>query len=96
MNKSVVALMMALVTALAMPGVALAGAGGAEFNAAYTTMVDWAEGDLGRLITAGLLITGLAMGIVRQSIMAAVPAIGAGLVFNTGPTVIDAIVGAVI
>ncbi len=54
------------------------------------------SGDLGRLIVAGLLVTGIAMGIVRQSVMAAVPAIAAGLVFATGPTVIDAIVAAVI
>lgn len=92
MNKT----LLALFAVVALPTLALAGTGGAEFNAAYTTLSDWAEGDLGRLITAGLLITGLAMGIVRQSIMAAVPAIGAGLVFNVGPSVIDAVVGATI
>jgi conjugal transfer pilus assembly protein TraA len=92
MNKFLVAIFAVVV----LPGLALAGTGGAEFNAAYTTLSDWATGDLGRLITAGLLITGLAMGIVRQSIMAAVPAIGAGLVFNVGPAVIDAVVAATI
>lgn len=86
----------AFIGVFAFPGLALAGAGGTEFNAAYVTMTDWLTGDLGRLITAGLLIVGLAIGIVRQSVMAAVPAIAAGLVVSVAPTVINAIVTATI
>ncbi len=85
-----------LIAVFALPGMALAGTGGTEFNSAYTTLTDWLSGDLGRLITAGLLIVGLAMGIVRQSVMAAVPAIAAGLVVSVAPTVIGAIVTATI
>ncbi len=75
-------------------GAAVAGTGGTEFTAAYTTLTGWLSGDLGRLLAVGLLIVGLAMGIVRQSIVAAVPAIGAALVVNVAPTIIGAVVTA--
>lgn len=83
-----------LTAALALPSLGMAGTGGTEFNSAYTTMTDWLSGDLGRLIAAGLLIVGLARGIVMQSVMAAVPAIAVGLVVSVAPTVINAIVTA--
>ena len=54
-------------------------------------MRTWATGDLGRLVTVGLLVTGVSMGIVRQSVMAAVPAAGAGLALSLGPGIIEAI-----
>ncbi|MGI9301795.1 MAG: TraA family conjugative transfer protein [Gammaproteobacteria bacterium] len=73
-----------------------AGGGGAEFATAYNQVTGWMTGGLGKLITAALLITGIGMGIVRQSVIAAVPAIAAGLVLTLGPGVIDAIFGAVI
>lgn len=78
------------------PDVSFAGTGGAEFNGAYTTITNWLQGDLGRLIAASLLVVGLVMGVVRQSIMAAVPAIACGLVATVAPTIIGAVVTAVI
>ena len=80
---------------MALPDLALAGADGA-FAPAYTTLTTWLTGDLGRLISASLLVVGLVMGVVRQSIMAAVPAIACGLVATVAPTVINTIVTAVI
>jgi conjugal transfer pilus assembly protein TraA len=79
-----------------LPDLALAGAGGAEFNSAWVTLQSWLTGDLGRVIAAGLLLVGLSIGIVRQSVMAAVPAIASGLALNLAPTIISAIVTAVI
>lgn len=84
------------IACLALPEVSLAGTGGTEFNPAYTTITDWLQGDLGRLIAASLLVVGLVMGVVRQSIMAAVPAIACGLVATVAPTIIGAVVTAVI
>ena len=84
------------VVCLAMPELSLAGTGGTEFNPAYTTITNWLQGDLGRLIAASLLVVGLVMGVVRQSIMAAVPAIACGLVATVAPTIIGAVVTAVI
>lgn len=83
-------------TSVVVPEVSLAGTGGTEFNSAYTTITDWLQGDLGRLIAASLLVVGLVMGVVRQSIMAAVPAIACGLVATVAPTIIGAVVTAVI
>jgi len=80
----------------AVPSSVFAGTGGTEFNGAYTTITDWLQGDLGRLIAAALLVVGLVMGVVRQSIMAAVPAIACGLVATVAPTIIGAVVTAVI
>jgi conjugal transfer pilus assembly protein TraA len=81
---------------VAMPGLSVAGTGGTEFNSAYTTITSWLQGDLGRLIAAALLVVGLVAGVVRQSIMAAVPAIACGLVATVAPTIIGAVVTAVI
>ena len=73
-----------------------AGTGGTEFDTIYNTMVGWMTGTLGRLITIGLLLTGIGMGVVQQSVMAAVPAVAAGLILNAAPGVIGGIVSAVI
>lgn len=86
----------ALFAVALMPAISLAGTGGAEFNGAYTTVTDWLTGDLGRLIAAALLVVGLVMGVMRQSIMAAVPAIACGLVATLAPGIIDTVVTAVI
>ena len=66
-------------------------AGTGDFGDAYERIETWATGDLGRLITVGLLVTGVSMGIVRQSVMAAVPAAGAGLALSLGPGILEAI-----
>lgn len=84
------------IASVVLPDVSMAGTGGAEFNSAYTTITAWLQGDLGRLIAASLLVVGLVMGVVRQSIMAAVPAIACGLVATVAPTIIGAVVTAVI
>ena len=86
-----------VLTALLAPALVLGGGGGTgDFGDAYDQLVQWAEGDLGRVITVGLLVVGLAAGIVRQSVMAAVPAAGAGLALSVGPGIIDTIFGAAI
>ena len=84
-----------VLTAVLMPTLVLAGGGATgDFADAYDTLVEWAEGDLGRIISVGLLVVGLAAGIVRQSVMAAAPAAAAGLALSVGPGIIDEIFGA--
>ena len=96
-SRSTAAALTALVVlTLLVPAMSFAGTGGTEFNVAYTTLTGWLQGDLGRLIAAALLVVGLVMGVVRQSIMAAVPAIACGLVATVAPTIIGAVVTAVI
>ena len=78
-----------IVALLVVPTLVYAGTGGTEFDDVWDELEGWAEGALGRVISVGLLVVGLAAGIVRQSIMAAVPAAGAGLALSIGPGVID-------
>ena len=73
-----------------------AGTGGAEFTDIYTTLEGWATGSLGKVISIGAFLVGIAAGIVRQSIMAVVTGIGTALAVNYSPTVIDSIVQALI
>ena len=79
----------AILAILVVPTMAYAGTGGTEFDDVWDELEGWAEGALGRVISVGLLIVGLAAGIVRQSIMAAVPAAGSGLALSVGPGVLD-------
>ncbi len=79
----------AILALLVVPTMVYAGTAGTEFDDVWDELEGWAEGALGRVISVGLLIVGLAAGIVRQSIMAAVPAAGAGLALSIGPGVID-------
>jgi conjugal transfer pilus assembly protein TraA len=93
-RRAATAVITTLIVALICPALSFAGTGGTEFNSAYTTLTSWLQGDLGRLIAAALLVVGLVMGVVRQSIMAAVPAIACGLVATVAPTIIGAVVTA--
>jgi len=73
-----------------------AGTGGTEFQQIYTTLTDWTTGYLGKSLAAGLFLTGLAMGIVRQSLIAIVMGIGGAMAVNYTPQILDAIVTALI
>lgn len=87
---------LALALVVMIPALAMAGGGGTEFATIYTTLTGWMTGTLGKIITVALIITGVAMGVVRQTIIAAVPGVAAGLVMNYAPGVVDAIVAATI
>lgn len=71
-----------------------AGAGGAEFDPFYDTIVDWAQGSLGKALALSMFLVGIGVGVVRGSIIAAVPAIAGALGLFIAPTIIDAIVTA--
>jgi conjugal transfer pilus assembly protein TraA len=90
-------LLMLAVLALAMTPMAVqAGAGGGEFDTIYTTLTDWSQGTLGRVIALGMVLVGLGIGVIRQSIMGAIVGIAGGLALFNAPEIIDGIVGAVI
>lgn len=95
-NVIVMATLLAVTLVLTLPSLVKAGGGGAEFALIYTTLVDWMTGTLGKIITVALITTGIAIGVVRQSVIAIVPGVAAGLVMNYAPGVIDNIVAAVI
>ncbi len=74
-----------------------AGTGGStEFGSIYTMLTGWLQGTLGRILAITFVAVGLVSGVVRGSIMGFVLGIAAGLGLYTAPTVIDAIVTAVI
>lgn len=77
-------------------GSAYAGTGGTEFDTVWTTLTDWSQGTLGKIIALGLVMTGLGMGVVRQSIMAVVVGISCGLSLFNAPVIVENIVGAVL
>ncbi len=73
-----------------------AGSGGGEFEDIYSTITGWTSGGLGKTISAGAFLTGIAMGVVKQSIMAVVTGLGTALSVYYTPTIISNIVVAII
>jgi conjugal transfer pilus assembly protein TraA len=85
------------VLALVAAGAALATAStDTTFTTIVTLLTSWSQGSLGRVLALGMFVVGIAAGIVRQSVMAAVAGIAGALVMNYGPTVIDGVFGALI
>lgn len=68
--------------------------GGDEFTAIWDLIQGWSQGVLGRIIALGALIVGIAFGLVRQSVVAAVIGISMAIVLQYGPDVIEGIVTA--
>ena len=64
----------------------------AEFDDIWTLIQGWSQGVLGRIIALGALIVGIAFGLVRQSVVAAVIGISMAIVLQYGPDVIEGIV----
>lgn len=74
---------------------AIAGGGGAtQFGTLSTQLQGWAQGDLGIVIALAALIVGLAIGVVKQSMMAVVTGFGIALALYYGPQVIVGILNA--
>lgn len=94
MNMKTVTKWAVPVALLAVATASFAGTGGTEFDELQTLLEGWTEGVLGRILAIGALIVGIAFGLVRQSIIAAVIGIGMAVVLSYGPTVIGNIVSA--
>ena len=79
-------------------GAAFAGAsgatGGSEFEGIWDLIQGWSQGYLGRILALGALVVGIAFGLVRQSVIAAVVGISMAIVLQYGPDVIEGIVTA--
>lgn len=76
------------------PLAATAGTGGTEFDTIYQTLLGWFQGTLGKIIALAAMGVGLAIGIVRQSVISVVVGIAMGMALYYGPTVLDGIVAA--
>lgn len=94
MNTSSNVLRTAALSCFIVGTVALAGTGGTEFDGALTAIRDWFEGSLGKLIAITTLGVGLAVGIMKQSIMAVVVGVSMALALAYGPGILDGLVAA--
>ncbi|MGI9505811.1 MAG: TraA family conjugative transfer protein [Geminicoccaceae bacterium] len=79
---------------VAEPSDAFAGGGGEEFAEIFDTLTDWIEGVLGRILALIMVVAGIGMGIIRQSLAAFGIGIGSGLGLVNAPTIVDNIVTA--
>ncbi len=67
-----------------------------DFQAIVTLLKNWSTGTLGKTVALGMFVVGLAAGIMRQSIMAAVAGVGGAMAMSYGPGIIENIFGALI
>lgn len=70
------------------------GVGEEGFTEFYEWLVGLAQGALGKILTILFLIFGIAAGVARGSVAAAVPALGAAALLYFGPMIIDTIFAA--
>lgn len=82
----------AVITAATMAPDTFAGAGGTEFDPIWTTITDWTQGTLGKVITGALILVGIIGGVARQSLIAFAIGIGGGIGLYNTPTIIDNVV----
>lgn len=68
-----------------------AGDGGAEFEDVWTTLKDWTQGTLGRIIAGAIVLVGIVFGVARQSLLAFAIGIGGGIGLYQAPNVIESI-----
>ncbi len=66
--------------------------GGTEFEDIWELIQGWSQGVLGRILALGALIVGIAFGLIRQSVVAAVVGISMAIIFQYGPDVIEGVV----
>ena len=86
-------LMLAIALAFALAAMSSqAGAGGTEFTQVYDQITGWANGTLGKTLAVSALLVGLGVGVIKQSIIAAVVGVAMALVSGFGPGVIDGVI----
>lgn len=73
---------------------AVAGTGGDEFADVWSTLKDWIQGTLGRVVCGSMILVGIVAGVARQSISAFAVGIGGGIGLYNTPTVIESVLSA--
>jgi conjugal transfer pilus assembly protein TraA len=81
-----------LLVAASIPMQAMAGAGGTEFTQVYDQLTGWANGTLGKVLGIAALLVGLGVGVIKQSVMAAVISISVAITAGFGPGIIDGVI----
>lgn len=80
--------------ALLLPDLASAGTGGTAFDPIWSTISEWATGALGKVLAGAMIVVGIAMGVVRQSLIAFASGVAGALGLSQAPTIIDGIITA--
>lgn len=75
-------------------GAVVAGTGGDTFDTVWTTLTDWMQGTLGRILIGLMILTGIGAGVLRQSLMPFVTGVGGGVGLYAAPDVIESIMTA--
>ena len=84
-----------VVLGLAVSGAALASTtGSTDFDAVTTRLQNWMEGSLGKTFALGSLAVGLAIGVVKQSVMSVVTGAAVALSSSIGPGVLNTVFSA--
>lgn len=87
---------LAMAIILVFAGRAMSGMDGDEFQNIYDLIQGWTTGYLGKTIAVGMFLTGIGMGIARQSIISIVTGIASGMAVAYTPDIVDSIVTAMI
>jgi len=78
--------------ALVVTGAAVAGTtGSTDFDTVTTRLQNWMQGSLGKTFALGSLAVGLAIGVVKQSVMSVVTGAAVALSASIGPNVLTGI-----
>lgn len=80
------------VTAIIVLGATAAYANGTEqtgFSDVWTTITEYMQGSLGRVLVGLIVVVGVAAAVVRQSLMVFAVAVGAAIGLYYSPTIID-------
>lgn len=85
-----------LAIAAMVPLQAMAGSGGGEFTQVYDQLTGWSNGILGKVLGVAALLVGLGVGVIKQSVIAAVVGIAMALTAGFGPGVIDGVISSAI
>lgn len=92
LDASTVVLAFTMAVVLVAPLQAYAGAGGTEFTQVYDQLTGWANGTLGKVLGVAALLVGLGVGVIKQSVIAAVVGVAVALTAGFGPGVIDGVI----
>jgi conjugal transfer pilus assembly protein TraA len=71
-----------------------AGTGGEAFDDVWSTLTDWTQGSLGRIIAGSMVLVGIVGGIARQSLMAFALGVGGVMGLYNTPTVVESVLSA--
>ncbi|MBG6083005.1 TraA family conjugative transfer protein [Rubrivivax gelatinosus] len=84
-------ILLALTLVGASTGAYAVGIGSNDFDAVTTRLQNWMQGSLGKTFALGSLAVGLAIGVVKQSVMSVVVGAAVALSASIGPDVLSSI-----